>query len=64
MAYFGVVTLLNRYELRDLGEIGETCPHQCPGECTLIPTLWLKVQDPELGIPRMRCVQAERPLTP
>lgn len=47
-----------------LGEIEGTCPHQCPGECTLTPALWLEVQDPELGISRMRCVQAECPLTP
>jgi len=46
------------------GEIEGTCPHFCPGECAVIPALWLDVRDPELGISRMRCIQAECPLTP
>ena len=46
------------------GEEGSGCPHLCPGECTVLPALWLEERDPELGTLKVRCIQAECPLTP
>jgi hypothetical protein len=46
------------------GEEGSGCPHLCPGECTVLPALWLEERHPELGTLKKRCIQAECPLTP
>jgi len=46
------------------GEEGSGCPHWCPGECTVLPALWLEERHPELGTLKKCCIQAECPLTP
>ena len=41
------------------GEEGSGCPHWCPGECTVLPALWLEERDPELGTLKKCCIQAK-----
>jgi len=60
----GLLFCLIGMNWRTFGEIEEACPYLCPGECIVVPALWLDVRDPVLGILRMHCIQAECPLTP
>jgi len=60
----GLLFCLIGMNWRTFGEIEEACPYLCPGECIVVPALWLDVRDSVLGILKMHCIQAECPLTP
>lgn len=46
------------------GAFGGDCPSVCPGGCSVRSAFWRDVRYPEIGVTRVRCLEATCPVTP